>query len=319
MMQKVVLEGTGRKAISKDTRRRERRGRDRKSIRRRGVFEDEIYRFVRRIRPGEQSADRGRGDSRFGRRTAPGRPGCPRRYSSAFRSRCSNICTCRTICRWRRNISCCWRERRRKIRERFGGRHAGSSRGAAGDGGGECGFFGSECEAKSGAGTRDSRTAIGRSMLCKRRCAKRYRRHASTQPREASDCRRRGIGPGSAVMGQIRGATESAGQRNGGSGRGARRNRSAIIRGQDCARRGRSRAGRRTRTGSGRQRSWRGSSLRRRERTWPRGRGSPCSSGDRVKILTTEDTEEHRVMRFSNLIPVFPCVPLRLSPSGLTR
>ena len=40
-----------------------------------GVFEDEIYRIVCRIRSGEQSADRGRGDSGFGGWTAPGRPG----------------------------------------------------------------------------------------------------------------------------------------------------------------------------------------------------------------------------------------------------
>ena len=57
--------------------------------RNRRVFEDEIYRVVRGIRAGEQSADRGGGDSGFCRGTAPGRAGfgagVPPRFAAGAR------------------------------------------------------------------------------------------------------------------------------------------------------------------------------------------------------------------------------------------
>src|SRR5580658_9275685 len=64
---------------------------------------------------------------------------------------------------------------------------------------------------------------------------------------------------------------------------------------------------------------WRGSNLPPRERTWPPARASPWSSGGRVEIFTTEDTEDHRVMRFtdSNFLRVLRV--LGAEHSGLTR
>ena len=73
---------------------------------------------------------------------------------------------------------------------------------------------------------------------------------------------------------------EVADHRNRRSRRGARRNRSAVVRRQDGARRRGSRAGHRTWNSTPSAAASRGSKLPRPERTWLPERGSPCSSGE---------------------------------------
>ena len=110
MMQKVVLEGTGRKAILEGYSSAGKTGTAQKVDPATGAYSKTKYigsfaGFAPVNNPQIVVAvilDSAVGLHQGGQVSAP--------VFRASRSRYSNTCTCRTICRWRRSISCCWRK-----------------------------------------------------------------------------------------------------------------------------------------------------------------------------------------------------------------
>ena len=116
MMQKVVLEGTGRKAILEGYTSAGKTGTGQKVDPATGAYSKTKYvgsfaGFAPLNNPQIVVAvilDSAVGCTRAAR--------FQHRCFAASRSRCSSICTCRMICRWRPIISCCWRRMRRRIK-----------------------------------------------------------------------------------------------------------------------------------------------------------------------------------------------------------
>ena len=159
MMQKVVLEGTGRKAILEgySSAGKDRHGAESRSGHGR-VFKDKIHRIICRFRSSQQSADCGRGDFGLGRRTASGRPGFSPGVQTHFATGARiSARAARFAPGAAASVAVSAGE---DERERPGRRHARSSRRAARDGGSEQHNFrcGEARECGAGADARERRS-----------------------------------------------------------------------------------------------------------------------------------------------------------------